>query len=278
MTIVTMRSRKPRRLLLSLLGNHVVDEHDDWIRAATFLEVLSGAGIGQATARATLDRMVVVGMLERRKDGREVAFRPTAHARRVIRGASARVHGPRPFEPTGDGWTLVTFALSEKHRHTRHRLRAALLWEGFGAVRDGLWIAPGEVDLTTALARLQPDLPDGAVVAFRAHELTSFPVAPAVADAWDLAEIRAQHELFLREWGGEPSLEQPLVDQTALVADWLTLQRTDPRLPQEFLDPDWPAPRTVEAFRTWMDALAAPAAEAFGSLVGEAVAPRRSGV
>lgn len=264
--------RKPRRLLLALLGSHVVDGHDDWLRAGAFLDALGGAGVGQATARAALDRMVVVGMLERSKLGREVAFRPTPHARGVIRAASARVHAERPFEPHGEGWTLVTFALSEKHRHVRHRLRAALTWEGFGALRDGLWVAPGEVDLTRALARVRADLPDGAVVAFRAHDVDAFPLGSAVTDAWDLAAIRAQHEAFLCEWGGEPSPDGALASQTMLVADWLTLLRTDPRLPARYVDRDWPAPRSAEVFRRWTAALDEPAAREFAALAGGRVA------
>lgn len=264
-------NRRPRRLLLALLGSHVVDGHDDWLRAGAFLDVLGGAGVGNATARAALDRMVVVGMLERSKLGREVAFRPTTHAQGVIRAASARVHAARPFEPHGDGWTLVTFALSEKHRHVRQRLRAALTWEGFGALRDGLWVAPGEVDLTRALARVRPDLPEGAVVAFRAHDLDAFPVGPAITDAWDLDAIRDQHEAFLCEWGGTPTPRGALAAQTKIVADWLTLLRADPSLPARYVDPDWPAARSAEVFRRWGAVLDEPAAAEFAALAGERV-------
>ena len=89
----------------------------------------------------------------------------------MLREATERVRGPHPFEPHGTGWTLVTFSVPENQRTLRHRLRSALTWEGFAPLRDGLWLAPGEVDLAVCARAASADLPPGAVTAFHAREL-----------------------------------------------------------------------------------------------------------
>lgn len=235
-----MRSRKPRRLLLALFGEHVAERRaDEAVRAAALIDILEPAGVGAAAVRAALDRVVASGLLVRERQGREIAFRLTPSAVQVLREASGRVHAERPFAPQGEGWTLVTFTLPERHRELRHRLRAALTWQGFALLRDGLWMAPGEVDLGAALAPLREQLPADAVTAFRAQEMADFPIAAAVRGAWDLDAIRAEHEAFLEAWE-QPVADTPtpLTTQIMLVADWLALLRADPRLPAEYLGTD----------------------------------------
>ncbi len=265
------RTRQARQLLLALLGEFVLDRVSGPVRAGVLLEVLEGAGVAAPAARATLDRMVRTGFLDRIRLGREIAFSLTSDAEEVLREAADRVHAPRPFDPVGTGWTLVTFSVSEDQRNLRHRLRATLSWEGFAPLRDGLWLAPGEVDLVRALGPLREDLPGQAVTAFRARDLEAFPVSASVREAWDIDAIRGEHESFLEEWSGRQTDEHRssrMSALTELVADWLSLLRADPRLPQEFLEPAWPADRSLEVYRARRSELAAPAIEAFQTLLG----------
>ena len=68
-------------------------------------------------------------------------------ARSSTRPLLPGAHGPAPFEPQGEGWTLVTFSVPEHLRDLRHRLRmpTAMLQEEhalclaeqiFGQARD----------------------------------------------------------------------------------------------------------------------------------------------
>ncbi len=150
--------------------------------------------------RATLDRMVRRGLISRERRGREIRFTLTSEGSAVLREATERVRGPHPFEPHGTGWTLVTFSVPENQRTLRHRLRSALTWEGFAPLRDGLWLAPGEVDLKSALEPLQADLPPGAVTAFHARELPGYAMADNVRAAWDIDRIRDEHLAFIETW------------------------------------------------------------------------------
>jgi phenylacetic acid degradation operon negative regulatory protein len=263
-------SRSPQRLLLALLGEQLDAEVDRPLRAGFYIEALEGAGIAGPTARATLDRMVLRGLLTRSRVGRGVEYGMTEQVRGILREAAERVHSARPFDPVGHGWTLVTFTVPEGQRTLRHRLRAALTWEGFAPLRDGLWLAPGEVDLDEALGPLREELPDGCVTAFRARDLPAFPVAPSARGAWDLDAIRAEHERFLAAWanpGDLPASVPPLAALTMLVADWLALLRADPRLPEEFLDEAWPAARSFEVYRARRAEWAPGAGDAFRALL-----------
>ena len=195
-----MRSRQPKQLLLAFFGEHVVDQDAMPLRAGVLIEVLEGAGVAAPATRATLDRMVRRGLISRERRGREILFTLTSEGSAVLREATERVRGPHPFEPHGSGWTLVTFTVPENQRTLRHRLRSALTWEGFAPLRDGLWLAPGEVDLKSALEPLQADLPPGAVTAFHARELPGYAMADNVRAAWDIERIRDEHLAFIETW------------------------------------------------------------------------------
>lgn len=233
-----MPNRQPKQLLFAFFGEFVLDRHSEPIRASVLIGVLEGAGVAAPTTRATLNRLVRSGFLTRERNGREILFSLTEHGGAVLREATDRVRGSNPFEPHGVGWTLVTFSIPEDQRQLRHRLRSTLTWEGFAPMRDGLWLAPGEVDLDASLAPLRDDLPVAAISAFHARALPGFSIAESVQSAWDIEEIRAAHHAFIETWSRPDGETSALVERVTLVADWLELLSGDPRLPQEFVGED----------------------------------------
>ena len=264
-----MRSRQPKQLLLAFFGEYVVDRNVAPLRTGVLIEVLEGAGIAAPATRATLERMVQRNLLSRERRGRELLFSLTSEGSAVLREATDRVRGPHPFDPHGTGWTLVTFTVPEEHRTLRHRLRSALSWEGFAPLRDGLWLAPGEVDLAAALEPLREDLPSGAITAFHARELPGYAMADNVRGAWDIDRIRAEHLAFIDTWSDPATAAEagsPLAARVMLVADWLALLGVDPRLPRAFMDEDWPAPRSFETYWRVRNELEGPAADQFAAL------------
>ena len=246
--------RRPEQLLLAFLGELVVDRGLGPVPTSLLIDVLAELGVAPAATRATLQRMVGRGLLDPVRAGRTVSYLLTSTAERVLLDARDRVFAQDPFAPRGGGWTLVTFSVPESRRDVRHRVRAQLTWAGFGLLRDGLWIAPGEVDVVRALASLLDEEAGGdlELIAFRAQEIAGFSVAGAVGSAWRLDEIRARHEEFQERWAGtEPEADpaEALPRLTALVADWLDLLRGAPALPVEHLGHGWPASRSVTTFR-----------------------------
>lgn len=256
--------RRPEQLLLAFLGELVVDRSLGPVPTAVLIDVLDELGVAPTATRATLQRMVGRGLLEPVRHGRTVSYLLTPTAERVLLDARDRVFATDPFVPRGGGWTLVTFSVPESRRDVRHRVRAQLTWAGFGLLRDGLWIAPGEVDVARALGPiLEESAGELELVAFRAEEVAGFSVAAAVGSAWRLDEIRARHEDFQSRWAdanpaAEPAASLPAL--TALVADWLDLLRGAPPLPVEHLGQGWPGPASVAAFRRLHGGLAVAAA------------------
>jgi phenylacetic acid degradation operon negative regulatory protein len=263
-------TRKPRQLLLAFFGEYVCDRYFEPLRASVLIGALESAGVAASAVRTNLDRMVRSGVLERTRLGREIGFLLTPHGSEVLREASVRVNGPAPFEPQSDGWTVVTFTVPEHLRDLRHRLRAALTWSGFALLRDGLWIAPGAVDLAAALGAIIPDLPPMSVNAFSAAELDGFPMTETVRLAWDVEAIRTAHHEFIAHWEHDDAASDlpPITARTILVADWLALLRADPRLPRQYMGDDWPADRSFELFTRRHREFAFPAVRDFATLVG----------
>lgn len=247
-----MTTRKPAQLLLAFYGEMVMDRGDQAVPASLLLDVLDGAGIAPATTRATLNRMAHRSMLTRVRTGRAIAYGLTDDGAEVLREAGVRVNRPRPFDPQGSGWTLVTFSVPEGQRQLRHRLRATLTWAGFAPLRDGLWVAPGEVDLSSALHPLERELPDGVLTGFLAREASGFEMGANVESAWQLDDIRAAHLAFAHDWAARPDAQgstPALTARTSLVADWLALLRTDPGLPSGYLGADWPSDASTAIYR-----------------------------
>ncbi|MFV2084591.1 PaaX family transcriptional regulator C-terminal domain-containing protein [Micromonospora sp. LOL_021] len=277
---MTVRSRQPKQLLLAFFGEYVVDDDPGPIRASALIGVLEGAGVAAPATRATLDRLVHSGILARSRSGREISFALTGHGSAVLREATDRVRGPHPFDPQGTGWTLVTFTIPEGQRTFRHRLRSTLTWEGFAPLRDGLWLAPGEVDLAGSLEPLRQDLPPNTVIAFHAREFTDFPIADSVRSAWDIEAIRREHLAFIEVWDDPGAVTQApsaLTVRTMLVADWLALLRVDPRLPREFMPDDWPATKSTQVYRQVHERLAAESDAEFAALATRSGPSRRTG-
>ncbi|RPF21878.1 PaaX family transcriptional regulator [Myceligenerans xiligouense] len=242
-------ARRPEQLLLAFLGEFVLDADVGHVPSAVLIGLLAELGVGDAATRATLARMSRRDLLAKVRSGREVAYGLAPAGESVLREARGRVLADEPFAPVGTGWTLVTFSVPESQRDLRHRVRATLTWSGFGLLRDGLWIAPGEVDVASALRPLDGGLADVELSAFRAYEIEGFSATRAVRSAWRLDEIRAHHLGFLEVWDGVEASDDPLRDMTALGADWLALLRADPRLPAEHLTDAWPSGRSAATFR-----------------------------
>lgn len=260
--------RRPEQLLLAFLGELVLDRGLGPLPTSVLVDVLAALEVGEPATRAALARMARRGLLEPVRAGRTVSYLLTAESERVLRDAHGRIFAADPFAPEGSGWTLVTFSVPERQRDLRHRVRAQLAWAGFGLLRDGLWIAPGEVSVAEALGGLAADADGLDLAAFRAVEVEGFSAERSVRTAWRLDEIRARHHAFQDQWSGaRPDAGRAggglgpgaVRDVTALVADWLALLRAVPRLPAEHLDDDWPSAASVRLFRSLHGELAGPA-------------------
>ncbi|MFI0352249.1 PaaX family transcriptional regulator C-terminal domain-containing protein [Actinomadura sp. 9N407] len=242
--------RRSQQLLLSFLGSLVLDRSLPPISSRVFLDVLDDLGVAEAAGRATLARMTRRGLLDRVQEGRTARFRLTPAGEKVLRQARSRVGSDAPFSHPEGEWTLLSYSMPESRRDLRHQIRARLAWAGFGGLRDGLWIAPGRVDIAEVFGAPQFTQVAELAQAFAATPLPGTQVEVLLRKAWDLDAIRAQHESFIGTWEADRDERgRALGRLTLLGADWLQLLRTDPGLPVQELQDDWPAPRSAALYR-----------------------------
>ena len=254
-------SHRPQSLLLNFFGSLVLDANLPPLPSPTILDLLADLGVTDAAARATLKRMTQRELLTRGQVGRVAEYSLTAQAEAVLRQARRRVTSPAPFEHPEGEWTLLSYSMPESRRDLRHRVRARLGWAGFGGLRDGLWIAPGTVDVTAVLGDPELNGVGDLADAFCARVLPGTDVHRLVHRAWDVAAIHAAHLRFIDTWTAPPRVAGSLAQLTLLGADWLSLLRADPGLPAGQLGPDWPAVRSSAVYRRVFDSLE-PAARA----------------
>ena len=264
--------RDPKQLMFATLGEQCVMDVRGPVRAAAYVALMAGASVNPATTRAKLDRLVVEGYLVRTRSVRGVEYELTTVGDELLRGIQARMDAAQPFAPRGAGWTLVTFSVPEQQRAARHRLRGALVWEGFAPVRDGLWVAPGDVDLDAALEPMRDELADSSVVVFRAYDRPTYSLTAIAADAWDLDAARRAHQAFAAEWAedgrrGGPYAKTAVGSLILLSVDWHALLKADPRLPEEYLADDWPADISTAIYCARRDELIEAARTEFQSVV-----------
>jgi len=264
---------KPQDLLLALGGALILDRYEDPLPTRVFLDVLRSLGVSDDATRSALTRLTERGLLTRHQDGRVASYGLTETSRRLLQEGRERVMAPEPFHQRSDDWTLLSFSLPETQRDIRNRLRSRLTWSGFGCLRDGLWVAPGRVDLDPIVAvgaegeGLQID-------GFVACPAPGTDVARFVRRAWDLDALRWEHDEFLRRWAPLSRDGDPLALFILLGAHWIRLLRLDPVLPERHLGEDWPGRRSAAVYATVFAALESPAAEAFADLVRDARAKR----
>ena len=258
---------RPQTLMLNLLGRYLLGRRAV-VSAGSVIEVFARAGVGEHAARSTLARMVNRGMLTRQRHGRAMYFGLTAQAEGILHDGEERIWRSGAVNQNWDGyWTLLGFSLPESWQRQRHELRSQLTWAGFGPLFNGLWVAPGRVEVTRLVASLGLE---SRVRAFYAQAVPGTDIVKMVQENWDLDAVASRYDGFLSRWQGPypdmgpdtaPRRRDPLTVQLLLASDWLQVIRADPRLPAEHLPADWPAAKAESLFVELDKTVAQPAGE-----------------
>jgi phenylacetic acid degradation operon negative regulatory protein len=234
---------RPQSVLLTFFGDYVADTTQA-VSSASVIALLDKAGVKAPATRATLSRMVRRGLLDRHAAGRRTFFNLTPFGLRTVLDGRSRAQTHEEIDTVWDGvWTIITFSLPGKAQRERHQLRAVLTWSGFGRVNSGVWAAPRRVDVVELLCHLD--------VLEHVQVFDGWPAAPTlgaelVRQSFGLDSVAANYTEFVARWraahaAGAGAMEDPLAARVVVSTDWLQTIRDDPRLPEEFLDGDWPA-------------------------------------
>ena len=264
-----VRAPTPQAVLMTMLGRYCLPDNPA-ISTQGYIEVLARIGLAEQASRLTLSRMTERGLLERMRRGRLAFFRATEVGLTVVRNQEEHTfHEQGGNAGPAGAWTILSFTIPETQRKERHLLRRRLAWEGFGLLRDGVWIAPGDQDLTELRGGLAEMGIDQHIDAF-----TGYPkfadVHEMVSRVWALDELVQLYEQFLREWdvpAPAPAATDELGRDLLRISTWRQLLRETPRLPAEHVPSDWPAGRCQELFRTLHARYEPAAAELFTEIL-----------
>jgi phenylacetic acid degradation operon negative regulatory protein len=264
--VTSEEALRPQSLMLTFLGDQVLGR-DVCVYSGSVIELFGRAGVGEQATRSTLTRMVGRGLLRRQREGRRMYFGLTGCSETILRDGDRRIRQAGAVNRDWDGsWTLLGFSLPEAWQRQRHDLRSRLVWNGFGPLFSGLWIAPGEVDVAALVAELGLS---AHVKVFRARADAGTDIGAMIEEAWQLSELAARYEEFVHRWqpleqygpgagksGGHGGSDDSggaegdaLVLRLRMATEWLRIIRSDPRLPVKHLPDDWPAEQAERTYR-----------------------------
>lgn len=221
-----------------------------WISVADLLELMDALDVPGPRARTAIARVKKKELIVPETRHRVAGYRLAADAVPMLARGDRRIYHPRNM--TADSkWCVVSFSIPEENRHLRHQLRRRLCWIGCGTVSPALWIAPayllGEVE------EILDDLEvrDRSTVFVSERPRVAGSLAEAVAQWWDLDDIRAHHEAFLAEHGvhargaaAPVSAREAFAIYIRSIDTWRIVPYIDPGLPPDLLPEDWPGAAT----------------------------------
>jgi phenylacetic acid degradation operon negative regulatory protein len=240
------------------------------VASAAVIDTLGRLGISEQVTRLTLARMVERGYLERHRRGRHTAFAITERGARVLDTNESRLREDQAARARldtagGNRWTLLSFSIPETRRRDRRALRVKLAWSGFGALRDGVWIAAGERNV----ADIVEDLGLEGCIDLLVGEVRVPDPHLMVRRVWKLDELRTGYDWFLDRWD-RPALPSEARDELGaeilLITEWRQLVRAYPDVPAGYLPGDWPVARCEAVVRRRRGELAEPARTLFGGI------------
>ncbi len=237
--MVTTRALSARSVLASiLLGTHPP-------RLSSRALVAAGElfDISEGTVRTALSRMTAAGELVAVDGSYELAGALLDRQLRQDRSRSA----DRPADGAADRdswdgrWILAVVRDERRDAARRAELRTVASRLHFGALRDGVWTRPGNIEVGSTSS-------EGAVMVDQCHLFRGEPEGgphALVAELWDLDGWAATSvDLVEQLAGATPALEagDPSVLRDGFVLSAAVLRHVlaDPDLPVELLPVDWP--------------------------------------
>jgi phenylacetic acid degradation operon negative regulatory protein len=235
------------------------DLYGDYLRprggrapVAALVRLLAPLGIAPPAVRTAVSRMVRQGWLHPLRLSTGPGYLLTPKAAHRLDEAAARIYRTSRAEWDGQFDLLVLDVPVQ--RAERMKLAANLAFLGYGAIDAGSWVAARPSDevetmLTEAGIRFER---------FAANHTGGLEGAAAlVRRAWDLAEIGAEYDAFVRELspvvtrvgggaGGDD--EAAYAARFRLVHAWRTFLFRDPQLPPALLPDGWPGATAAEFF------------------------------
>lgn len=255
---MTRQVTRANSFIFTLYGDMVHRGGGDgslWIGA--LIRVMASFGVSAQTVRQGVSRMSRQGWLRARRLKNRAFYTVTTRGRRRIEELSPRIYGP-VIEWDGR-WRLIGYAIGEKHRRRRERLRKELSALGWAQLSPSAWISPSDTLAAAREAARSTGTLD-AINLFTAEYSGPLTDRELLERCWNVEEIAAVYRGFIERYrprfereleAGDLSDEDALVERLWLVHDYRKFAYLDPGLPSELLPAHWPGTAAAALFREY---------------------------
>jgi phenylacetic acid degradation operon negative regulatory protein len=283
-----MNRQRPQSLVFTLFGEYLLPRAEP-VWAGSLIDLLEPLGASEGAVRTTLSRMSRKGWFDTVRAGRRSFYQLSRRGRALLEEGRERIYHPSWDEPWDGRWLLLAYSIPEDRRELRDRLRDRLGWLGFGALGNGLWISPHEVE--DQVRDIAADLGiEEHLECFHAEGAGFTEPDRLVARCWDLESLNRRYEAFiarhvpafqgLREaTGPDPaSPRDSYVRRFQLSHEFREFPLIDPYLPRSLLPPEWAGECAAALFHSYHDLLTEPADGYGESVLARAGTPAPAGV
>lgn len=246
LTEATLRANS---LLITLFGDAIAP-HGGEVWLGSLIELVAPLGLSERLVRTSVFRLVREDWISSTPVGRRSLYRLTEAGRQRLQHAYLRVYAA-PEKTWNGEWQLAILPEGALAPREREALKKTLLWEGFGALANGIFAHPsGDPEQLRTLIATEGRR--DRVVLLAARNLDAFASAPVrrlVGQCWRLDALAADYRGFLGrfrplaravEKHGVPTAAECFVLRALLIHEFRRIQLRDPRLPDDLLDADWP--------------------------------------
>jgi phenylacetic acid degradation operon negative regulatory protein len=241
-------SLRAKSLIVTVFGDAIAP-HGGTVWLGSLIDLLAPFGVNERLVRTAVLRLSREDWLVSRQIGRRSYYSFTEAGRRRFEDAHRRIYAAQQSAWSG-GWHLVFTGLEALSPAVRDKLKAELVWQGFGVVAPNLLAHPCADP--EALRHVLQDLEAGdrvAVMRAARDALTGESALRALVRAsWDLDGLSRAYRDFLDRfrpvWRALEAEEQldpaaSFLVRVLLIHEYRRVLLRDPQLPEELLPSDW---------------------------------------
>ncbi len=243
-----LERRRPnaKSLIVSVFGDAILP-HGGSVALSSLVDLMALFGINERGVRTSVFRLAKEGWLASHQLGRRSFYDLTESGRLRFQAAHQAIYaaGPPPWQGL---WTFVLTGLFEPE--TRDKLRADLLWQGFGQILPGVMVHPSPDEASLRQALRDAGITEGGYVINASGKdwMGTRDLRDIVGRAWDLDALAAGYQAFLESFRpfvrliteAAPSPQTSFRLRALLIHDYRRALLRDPRLPDELLPAAWP--------------------------------------
>ncbi len=263
---------RPNSIIFTLYGDFV-HKYGDRLWIGSLVRLMAEFRLSEAAVRQAVSRMSRQGWLTAVKQGNRASYALTERGVRRVDAIAPRIYEPA-LEWDGR-WRLLTYAIPEKNRERRDRLRKDLILLGLAPLSPSIWISPR--DIADAIRETtQTHSVSEHVHFFLADYAGPLSDSELLQRSWDLDLIAIAYREFMEYYNprleaerarGALSVAEAFVERVWLVQDFRRFLYLDPGLPGALLPPHWPGSAASALFREYYRLISSKATNFFESIL-----------